>query len=196
MEGLIKGEAWSYVQKIYKQLNDIGYKVKHWLLKGENMGVPQRRHRVFFVATRLNFDLDKLDMSFNYEPITYGEIKEGELKLIGRETKFYKIAENALPQDKSIADTRIRMGDKGSAFQTYYIRDNDIMPTIRSKPDVIDLSEIGYISWETIRNSQSFPQDYDFMPNTEGNAGYICGMSVPPIMIKRIVERIRESGLL
>ena len=195
VEGLIKGEAWSYVQKIYKRLNDIGYKVKHWLLKGENMGVPQTRHRVFFIATRLDFDLDKIDMSFNYEPITYKDIKQGNLKLIGRDTKFYKIAANARPQDKSIADTRIRMGDKGSAFQTYYIRDNDVMPTIRSKPDVIDLTEIGYISWETIRNSQAFPQDYNFMPNIEGNVGYICGMSVPPVMIKRIVNRLIESGL-
>ena len=52
VEGLIRGEAWSYVQKIYKQLNDIGYEVGHWLLKGENMGVPQKRHRVFFIAMR------------------------------------------------------------------------------------------------------------------------------------------------
>ena len=160
------------------------------------MGVPQRRHRVFFVATRLNFDLDKLDMSFNYEPITYGEIKEGQGPLIGRDTKYYYYASRAHKDDKSLADTRVRFGDKGSAFQTYYIRDDEILPTLRSKPDVIDLSDISYISWQTIRNSQTFPQDYDFMPNTEGNAGYICGMSVPPIMIKRIVERIRESGLL
>jgi DNA (cytosine-5)-methyltransferase 1 len=47
VEGLLLGEAWSYVQRIYKELNDIGYKVKHWLCKGELMGVPQKRHRVF-----------------------------------------------------------------------------------------------------------------------------------------------------
>ena len=52
VEGLIKGEAWSYVQRIYKQFNEVGYEVGHWLLKGENMGVPQRRHRVFFIAMR------------------------------------------------------------------------------------------------------------------------------------------------
>ena len=94
-----------------------------------------------------------------------------------------------------MADTRIRLGDKGSAFQTYYIRNNDIMPTLRSKPDVIDLSNISYISWQTIRNSQTFPTDYNFLPNTEGNVGYICGMSVPPIMIKRIMQRLIEKGL-
>ena len=195
VEGLMLGEAWKYVQKIYKQLADIGYKCKHWLLKGEKMGVPQTRHRVFFVATRLDFDLDKLDMQFNYEPITYGEIKEGEGHLIGRDTKYYFYASKANAKDKSLADTRIRLGEKGSAFQTYYVRDGDIIPTLRSKPDVIDLSNISYISWQTIRNSQTFPQDYNFMPNKEGQAGYICGMSVPPLMIKRIVTRLIEGGL-
>jgi DNA (cytosine-5)-methyltransferase 1 len=52
VEGLIRGEAFNYVKKIYKQLNDAGYEVGHWLLKGEHMGVPQKRHRVFFIALR------------------------------------------------------------------------------------------------------------------------------------------------
>lgn len=52
VEGLIKGEAWKYVQRIYKEFADIGYEVGHWLLKGEEMGIPQRRHRVFFIAAR------------------------------------------------------------------------------------------------------------------------------------------------
>lgn len=197
VEGLIKGEAWQYVQRIYKQFSDIGYMVKHWLLKGEQMGIPQTRHRVFFVAIRndIQFELQDLDMSFNYEPITYGEIKEEDGHKIGKQTKYYYYATHAVAGDRSLADTRIRLGEKGSAFQTYYVRENDIIPTLRSKPDVIDLNTISYISWKTIRNSQTFPSDYNFMPNTEGKAGYICGMSVPPVMIKRIVTRLIESGL-
>ena len=199
VEGLILGEAWGYVQRIYKELNNIGYKVNHWLLKGEQMGVPQTRHRVFFVALRkdcnFNLDLERLDMSFNYEPVTYGEIKEGQLKPMGIDTKFYNIASQAIESDKSIADTRIRLGQKGSAFQTYYIRDNMIVPTQRSKPDLIDILERAYVSKETIRNAQTFPKDYIFIPDTYANVGYICGMSVPPIMIKRIVTRLIEKGV-
>lgn len=195
VEGLMLGNAWSYVQRIYKEFNSIGYKVKHWLLKGENMGVPQTRHRVFFIATRLDFDLDKIDMGFDYEPITYGMIKDGELKPMGKDTKFYKIAENAIDSDKNIADTRVRLGEKGSAFQTLYIRDDEIVPTQRAKPDLIDIKHIAYVSKETIRNSQTFPQDYKFLSDTYSNIGYICGMSVPPIMIKRIVARLIESGI-
>lgn len=197
VEGLIKGEAWSYVQKIYKQLMDAGYTVKHWLLKGQQMGVPQKRHRVFFIAVRndIDFDITNVDMSFNYEAITYREIKEGQCKALGKETKFYKIAKQANENDQSIADTRIRLGEKGSAFQTYYIRPNSIVPTQRAKPDLIDLEELAYVSKETIRNAQTFPKDYIFSPDTYANVGYICGMSVPPIMIKRIVTRLIESGI-
>lgn len=195
VEGLMLGNAWKYVQQIYKKFNDIGYKVKHWLLKGETMGVPQTRHRVFFVATKIDFNLDKIDMYFNYEPVTYGEIKCGELKQMGENTLFHKIAEQAIDSDKSIADTRKRLGQKPSAFQTLYIRDKDIVPTQRAKPDLIDIENIAYVSKETIRNSQTFPQDYNFLPDTYTNIGYICGMSVPPIMIKRLMTRLIESGL-
>ena len=138
---------------------------------------------------------NEIDMSFEYEPITYGEIKEGQLKPMGKETKFYEIASQAIESDKSIADTRIRLGEKGSAFQTVYIRKNTIIPTIRSKPDLIDLEGLAYVSKETIRNAQTFPRDYVFIPDTYANVGYICGMSVPPIMIKRIVTRLIESGI-
>lgn len=195
VEGLMLGNAWMYVQDIYKKFHDIGYKVKHWLLKGETMGVPQTRHRVFFVATRLPFNLDSINLYFNYAPITYGMIKEGELKQMGKDTKFYQIASQANDKDKNIADTRKRLGEKGSAFQTLYIRDNMVVPTQRAKPDLIDLEHIAYVSKETIRNSQTFPRDYKFDPNTYSNIGYICGMSVPPLMIKRLVTRLIESGL-
>lgn len=196
VEGLLLGNAWGYVQRIYKQFDEIGYRVKHWLLKGENMGVPQTRHRVFFIALRndIDFDLEKLDMSFNYEKIPYGVIKDGGTRKFGG--RFYEIAKQANELDRSIADTRIRLGEKGSAFQTYYLRDNEVMMTVRSKPDIIDLKDIGYVSWQSIRNSQTFPQDYDFSPNKVSKVGYICGMSVPPIMIKRIVTRIIEQGVL
>ena len=88
VEGLLLGEAWTYVQRIYKELKAAGYQVKHWLCKGEHMGIPQKRHRVFFVALRndIAFDLESLDMSFNYEPVTYGETTYTE------DNKEYRLA--------------------------------------------------------------------------------------------------------
>lgn len=195
VEGLMLGNAWKYVQEIYRKFHEIGYEVKHWLLKGENMGVPQKRHRVFFVANRIGFDLEKINMSFNFEPVTYKDIKCGELKPLNKNSIFYQIASQANDKDKNIAETRVRMGQKKSGFQTIYIRDDDVVPTQRAKPDLIDIKNLAYVSKETIINSQTFPQDYKFIPNTYSTIGYITGMSVPPIMIKRLVKILIESGL-
>lgn len=197
VEGLLLGEAFSYVQRIYSDFQDAGYFVHHWLLKGEQMGVPQTRHRVFFVAIRADLQIDPswIDMSFNYEPVTYGDVKEGDLFPLKPDSVYMSVISQASEKDNSIADTRIRLGEKGSAFQTFYIRDHQILPTLRTSPDIIDIEHLSYISRETIRNAQTFPRDYDFGAWNRSNVGYICGMSVPLVMIKRIVTRLIEQGV-
>ena len=197
VEGLIKGEAWSYVQKIYKQLNDIGYQVKHWLLKGETMGVPQTRHRVFFIALRadVQFDLNwDLNMGFNYEPITYGEIKDNKGE------KMNGVMQDALNQaidtDKTFADIYMRISNTYKAFGHRLIHNNDVCATVLAgHRDLYDYENRTRVSVQDIINAQSFPQDYDFGERSYSNVEYICGMSVPPIMIKRIVTRLIESGV-
>lgn len=166
VEGLIRGEAWSYVQKIYQQLIHSGYKVKHWLLKGQHMGVPQTRHRVFFVAIRndIDFDLEWMDMSFNYEPIVFGTVKEG----VGAEPS-----------------------EKESRFNEKIVYDGEISQTLTSHgfyrgTDKCKFSNEDYI------NVSTFPSDYDYKGS---NICYITCMSVPPVMIKRIVTRLIENGL-
>ena len=197
VEGLLLGEAWSYVQRIYKELGEANYRVKHWLCRGENMGIPQKRHRVFFIALRndVDFDLDRLDMSFNYEPITYGDIKAGSMTPLGENTDYRRLTLASLPQDKCIADVNLRLHNKNSGFQSYFVDDDSILPTLRAKPDIIDRHAVSYVSKETLIHAQTFPEDYDFVRNTATNVGYICGMSVPPVMTKRIVQRLIESGV-
>lgn len=193
VEGLIRGEAWAYVQRIYKEFNEIGYNVKHWLCKCEHMGVPQTRHRVIFIAIRkeYNFDLEKLDMSFNYEPIKFREIKEG----LGRKATP-KAAEllNAVKEgDTLLADAYERLHGKRSWFNHVLCRDNFVMPTIVAGHDCMwRFTEKEGCSEKDFINGSTFPQDYDF--GTE-DVSYICGMSVPPIMMKRIVTRLIESGV-
>lgn len=189
VEGLMLGNAWGYVQKIYKKFHDIGYQVKHWLLKGETMGVPQTRHRVFFIATRLDFDLEKINMSFDYEPVYFGQVKSG----IGAEVSdsVRHLISNATTNDKSLADVNLRLFNKGSRFNEMIVWDSNIASTIHTH-GFYRGDDIQKFTKEDYRNCQTFPQDYDF-----GNevASYICGMSVPPVMIKRIVSRLIESRI-
>ena len=191
VEGLIKGEAWSYVQKIYKKLNEIGYKVKHWLLKGENMGVPQTRHRVFFVATRLDFDLDKIDFNFNYEFIPYSVIEFGQHK--EEKGKTAQIAKMAEFGDINLLKASRKYDNKDNFFSERVQWKNNVMWTIAAGGSDIWVENLGYkVNDNEIVNAQTFPQDYNFLNQ---KVKYICGMSVPPIMIKRIVNRRIESGL-
>ena len=191
VEGLMLGNAWKYVQEIYKKFHDIGYQVKHWLLKGEKMGVPQARHRVFFVATRLPFNLDCINMYFNYEPILYKEIKQG----VGAEAseKAKILLDNALETDTLLSQAHKRVYGKRSWFTHVLCRDNYVMPTVVAGHDCMwRFTEKTHCSDEDYRNAQTFPQDYNF---GKEEVAYICGMSVPPVMIKRLVTRLIEHGL-
>ena len=194
VEGLTLGKAWKYVQQIYKRFQEIGYHVKHWLLKGEQMGIPQARHRVFFVATRLPFNLDSINMYFNYEKVPYGEVKEGTGP-VNKETQWYELLGKAKPGDKALSDINIRLGKKGSCFNEMLCWESEVLPTITAKLEFYDPIERTKLAKETIRNAQTFPQDYDFDSDLAGNVCYICGMSVPPLMIKRLVTRLIEHGL-
>ena len=203
VEGLILGEAFTYVQRIYAEFKNAGYRVHHWLLKGEQMGVPQKRHRVFFVAVRSDLQIDPsfLDMSFNYVPITYGEIKSkfGEpFSEKGKLGKFYQLLSTATKEDHSLCDIIVRNGGKATAFQQVIIHDDDVCPTIRASRgfDGYRWPEMTKTTAQDVINSQTFPQDYWFGDNAgKGIVSYICGMSVPPIMIKRIVTRLIDQGV-
>ena len=189
VEGLMLGKAWSYVQRIYKEFNAIGYKVKHWLLKGENMGVPQTRHRVFFIATRLDFDLNKIDMVFDYEPVVFGEVKDGIGKKVSDSVKY--LLENATEKDGCLADVNKRLFNKGSRFNEMIVWDSQVSPTIHNH-GFYRGNDITKFSVEDYGNCSTFPQDYNFGKEV---ASYICGMSVPPVMMKRVVTRLIESGI-
>ena len=195
VEGLIKGSAWGYVQQIYRQFNEVGYTVKHWLLKGQHMGVPQKRHRVFFVALRndADFDLACLDMSFDYAPITLGEITNGESDV--RTGKLSKIAAQSIKGETLLSDTVVRLGQKRAYFVHRVIDENDVVPTISAGHKDIWLRNGNGLSKGDIISAQTFPQDYDFGDASYTAVEYACGMSVPPVMIKRIVQRLIESGV-
>lgn len=197
VEGLMLGNAWEYVQKVYKKFHDIGYQVKHWLLKGEMMGIPQTRHRVFFVATRLPFNLDCINMFFNYKEITYGEIKsKNGLPLSENRTKTLQLLEGVRYGEKKLSDSCMRLFGKNSFFNSQVLYDENVCPTIRAgSADYYRYDTKEQISQFDITSAQTFPQDYDFISNSVSNVCYICGMSVPPIMIKRLMTRLIEAGL-
>ena len=197
VEGLLQGNAWNYVRRIYNEFADAGYCVRHWLLKGEHMGIPQMRHRVFFIASRNDLDFDSLDMCFNYDPIVYGEIKSGIGKTINPSTRVYSLLSRCNATDKDLGDVARRVDGRDTLFNYMILHDNFIFNTITAGGAVMPMraEEKTYCSIEDIIHAQTFPEDFDFINKTESNVRYICGMSVPPVMIKRIVGKLIEVGV-
>jgi DNA (cytosine-5)-methyltransferase 1 len=201
VEGLILGEAFGYVKKIYQQFDECGYVVHHWLLKGEQMGIPQTRHRVIFVACRKDIKKDPgtIDMTFNYEKVPYKVFKsEGqEFSKEGKSGKLYQMFMRARPEDTSLADINMRETGKKSYFQCYIVHDDDVLPTIRASRayECYRYEDKKKTTQEDVIHAQTFPEDYDFIKNTFANISYVCGMSVPPVMMKRIIQRLIEQGV-
>ena len=197
VKGILFGNAKKYVEKIYAQLNNIGYSVKHWVLKAEEMGVPQARHRVFFIATRLDFDLSTIDMSFNYKPITYGEIKTGVgVEINKKDGIIYQTLLKANKDDKTLCDTLKRTTGQSKWYQEQVLNDNSICRTVRGDSGIYRVDEKTLISFEDLLSISTFPQDFkNPISNSFWNLEYIVGMSVPPVMMKRVVSRLIDAGL-
>lgn len=193
VEGLLVGNATKYVREVCKRFNKIGYKCIFKLLCGEHMGVPQTRHRVFFIATRLDFDLLSLDLKFNYAPVLYKDIRTGDGEEVSKDSRTMQLLNDYRDGEKCLEDAYKRLTGKTGWFQAYVLNGDDMMPTIRAATvDIFRRESKRRIDQEDIINAQTFPQDFNFLNQ---KVGYICGMSVPPLMIKRIVNRLIESGI-
>ena len=129
-------------------------------------------------------------MGFDYLPIYFKEVKTGVGESPTESVKF--LISNAIPsKDKSLAAPLQRVEGRNSRFNEMIVWDDDIAPTVHNNGiyrgnDVQKFTRLDFIHCST------FPEDYDEMNQ---DISYICGMSVPPVMIKRIVTRLIESGL-
>ena len=204
VKGLLLGSAKEYVTKIYNAFEDAGYICQHWLLDAQTMGVPQRRERVFFVCLRKDlidrvpthstlFDtFPVLNLDFNEEPITM----QGVADFSGREmsSKVIKLLwDNRQHGDTNQAAANERLYGKGSNFNQAYVYLDKVCPTLAGKETcLIHFDQPRYLSTSEVCNISSFPQDYNF---TGQSPHYICGMSVPPVMMAQIASAIWEQWL-
>ena len=104
-----------------------------------------------------------------------------------------KIAKQSIKGEKSLWETMERIHGRTTYFSEKIIYRNDVCKTLTAGGNELWVENTGYhINDNEIINISTFPQDYDFCGE---RIKYICGMSVPPIMIKRIVTRLIESGV-
>ena len=204
VKGLLIGEAKSYVARIYEEFANAGYYVQHWLLDGQNMGLPQRRERVFFVCLRNDlakpflyqaslFDqLPRIKLDFNAPAIPFCEVADG----LGDEITSERMRGSW--EAREYGDSDLSLGNKrafgkSSMFNSQFIYPDKVCPTLAARKDCLIRFDIPrYTSKSEVCCISSFPQDYDFCDQLPH---YMCGMSVPPIMMAQVAHQVYEQWL-
>lgn len=206
VKGLLVGEAKQYVRQIYREFDLAGYYVQHWLLNAADMGVPQRRERVFFIAMRkdlaepflYNADMftvvPKLELKFNGEKILFKEFyQEGVDDRPASKGKMFEYWQNRQKGDTLFSDSIFRKEGVKRCFTNMYIYADGISPTYTSNSDVIYLFD-EYRKPNKFESCciGSYPLDYNFH---KVQYNYLIGMSVPPVMTAQIAKQVYEQWL-
>ena len=175
--------------------------MQHFLLDASKMGVPQRRERVFIIGLRNDLaepflyakdmftQMPKLELEFNEDEIPFSAFSDESDKSIKNDTKVSSYYDKVrVGQSFSTAHA------KGHFFGDYKLDPDKPLPTICADPN--------HGGWHpTIKRminfkesilGSSFPNDYNFVDN---NPKYICGMSVPPVMMAQIAHEIYKQWI-
>jgi DNA (cytosine-5)-methyltransferase 1 len=203
VKGLLHTKNKWYVEQIYKQLDEAGYAVTHKLLDASNMGVPQKRERVFFMAIRKDLQFDTVDL-FSNEPRINLDFKDKKIPFkevyTQSENNYYlsdffkEIWGHRLQGDIDFKPANARYRNKpNTGFGQIYVYKNEVCKTLTTKKDVIVLfDEPRYLNDDERIKIGSFPKDYNFLDQPPH---YIIGMSVPPLMTYRIALEIKKQWL-
>lgn len=104
-----------------------------------------------------------------------------------------KLLKYRIPSDRCIADINERVRKvKNNGFSTPINRDDEPVQTIVSGSSLYRMCDGLLMTDRDIIGCQTFPQDYDFM---DQSVQYICGMSVPPVMMAKISEQVYRQWL-
>ena len=192
VSGLLKGNAKGYVNEIFKAFDDAGYKTQLFLLNAAFMGVPQKRERCFFIAHRKDLEYPKLRLNFQEKPILFGEVREKNGLPIGGTGIIRDYMKQVQPTDTSVKDIVKRIHGKESHFNETIFQDHYVAGTLTASGMALRAADKKNCTPGDCRNVATFPQDYDFLDQT---AKYICGMSVPPVMMAQVASEVYNQWL-
>ena len=191
VKGLITGNAKGWVNMIVKAFDDAGYGVQIFLFNASRMGVPQKRERVFFIAHRKDLGFPKLKMTFDSKPIPFKKVREPYGKALG-DNLASKLMKYRIPSDRCLQDINKRVRKTGSGFTSPINHDDEPVQTITAGGYCLRMCDGLLMTDKDIISCQTFPQDYNFM---DQNVQYVCGMSVPPVMMAKISEQVYRQWL-
>lgn len=187
VKGLLNGNAKGWVNQIIKAFDDAGYVTQIFLFNASKMGVPQKRERVFFIAHRKDLDYPKLKMAFNSSSIPFKKVREPYGKPLNEDNLAAKLMKYRIKSDRCLQDINKRVRKTNSGFTSPINHDEEPVATITAGGYAFRMCDGQLMSDKDIISCQTFPQDYNFKKQS---VQYVCGMSVPPVMMAKIAEQV------
>ena len=206
VKGLLQEKNKWYVEQIYSQFHNIGYKICHHLINCADLGVPQKRQRVFFFAVRNDINVPAADI-FGCEPYLNLDIREKHIPFKQIEDLYHKNGATKVFKAEREYREKSNPGEYFSAtakrlnmdikfFNSYKIDRNKALGTITAHigggGGAYHDKDYRNLTRNEIVFGSSFPIDYDFLNE---NPKYVCGMSVPPLAMYRISKEIQTQWL-
>lgn len=194
VKGLIMGNAKGYVNEIFKKLRLIGYEPQLFLLNSATMGVPQRRERCFFIAHKKEMIVKDIKLEFNEPLILFKSIRSEHGRPVKKDTELGKLIPYRRISDRNFGSIAKRVEGKYKLYTQVLLHENEVANTITASGKLIRFVDGEEVSIQDLINTSTFPQDYDFCGKTN-KVQYICGMSVPPVMMANVAAEIYEQWL-
>ena len=204
VKGLLMGEAKEYVIKIYNEFDKAGYYCQHFLLNSKNMGLPQKRERVFFIALRKDLaktflymqdiftELPKIEIKFKEKEIIFSEVMDYEDNEFNLSELQLSLWQKRIYGDSDLSDISLRERNKLSMFNSKFIYSDKVPNTITGKDGCVLFDRPRVRNKKELCKIGSYPSDYNF---TSLKPEYLIGMSVPPVMTANIATEIYNQWL-
>jgi DNA (cytosine-5)-methyltransferase 1 len=216
--GLLMGDAVHYIRRIHHELARIGYLSNHHVVRGEELGLPQKRHRVFITGIREDLTVSsglcvkskfirqvpQLDLTFNCKPVVFSEIddkNDDSIVMYGdRKGKLITSVKNAKESGfNKVSEYLKSTGNKSSLFSWIIVKHDEVLPTLCTLHGTryFDNSLVHPVHDRCLNKLElsrmsSWPLDYDF---NGFSPAYMMAMSVPPIMMANVATRVHEQWL-
>ena len=187
VSGLVKGNAKSYLKRIYDTMKAASYTCQVFLLNAASMGVPQKRERTFVIGHKSELPFKPLALRFNEPPIYFSEIID-RTDTARTLTDFeYELFKNFRPDDKNLAETNRRVNGKNSGYTRTIASSYRVLNTLTTTPPLC-MEFPRYLNYSELCKGSTFPLDYE-APNTT-RLQWLVGMSVPPVMMAQIAHQM------
>ena len=182
VEGIIRGKALKYTNAIVARFKKLGYNIDVFLCDGSNMGLPQARRRVFFIANRLG---KHIKMSFNEPPIPYKVVRRATGTPTNKKpiTPTYQTYWAEAKPGGAVG--LFRAGAKRLAL-------DKVANTVAANSTLYDSLECRLLYREEYESLSSFPHDYNYL---DADPVYVQGMSVPPVMMAQVSYQVYKQLL-